>query len=110
MRLRDAAAALYTVQKLVLDLQIGEWLTERAQVVEEATGQLQIAAQLLALAQKFSPENALARQLSVVAIFHSDSQGDCSSHHVDHTDVSCQHLWVMCVQNHTACPMVCCQL
>ena len=43
------------------------WLTERAQVVEEMTGQMHTTAQLLQLAQQFNPEDVLARQLSTVA-------------------------------------------
>ncbi|DBB06293.1 hypothetical protein WJX77_007210 [Trebouxia sp. C0004] len=47
--------------------QVGVWLTERAQVVEEMTGQLHTAVRLLRLAQDFYPQDILTRQLSTVA-------------------------------------------
>ncbi len=51
------------------------WLTERAQVVEEMTGQLHTATRLLRLAQEFDPEEALTRQLSTVASLQDGLQG-----------------------------------
>ena len=51
------------------------WLTERAQAVEEMTGQLHTAARLLRLAQEFNPEDALTRQLSTVASLQEGLQG-----------------------------------
>ncbi|KAL0036267.1 hypothetical protein WJX79_010808 [Trebouxia sp. C0005] len=47
--------------------QVGMWLTERAQAVEEMTGQLHTAVRLLRLAQDFHPQDTLTRQLSTVA-------------------------------------------
>ena len=51
------------------------WLTERAQVVEEMTGQLHTAVRLLRLAQEFHPEDTLTRQLSTVASLQDGLQG-----------------------------------
>lgn len=51
------------------------WLTERAQVVEEMTGQLHTAVRLLRLAQDFHPEDTLTRQLSTVASLQDGLQG-----------------------------------
>ena len=56
-------------------MQVGAWLTQRAQAVEEMTGQLHTAAQLLRLAQQFNPEDALARHLSTVASLQDGLQG-----------------------------------
>ena len=44
-------------------MQVGVWLTERAQVVEEMTGQLHTAVRLLRLAQEFHPEDACCASL-----------------------------------------------
>ncbi len=54
---------------------MGVWLTERAQVVEEMTGQLHTAVRLLRLAQDFHPEDTLTRQLSTVASLQDGLQG-----------------------------------
>lgn len=54
---------------------MGVWLTERAQVVEEMTGQLHTAVRLLRLAQEFHPEDTLTRQLSTVASLQDGLQG-----------------------------------
>lgn len=51
------------------------WLTQRAQAVEEMTGQLHTAAHLLRLAEHFNPEDALARHLSTVASLQDGLQG-----------------------------------
>lgn len=51
------------------------WLTQRAQAVEEMTGQLHTAAHLLRLAERFNPEDALARHLSTVASLQNGLQG-----------------------------------
>ncbi len=56
-------------------MQVGVWLTERAQVVEEMTGQLHTAVRLLRLAQDFHPEDTLTRQLSTVASLQDGLQG-----------------------------------
>ena len=56
-------------------MQVGVWLTERAQVVEEMTGQLHTAVRLLRLAQEFHPEDTLTRQLSTVASLQDGLQG-----------------------------------
>lgn len=51
------------------------WLTERAQAVEEMTGQLHTAVRLLRLAQDFHPQDTLTRQLSTVASLQDGLQG-----------------------------------
>ena len=56
-------------------MQVGAWLTQRAQAVEDMTGQLHTAAHLLRLAQQFNPEDALARHLSTVASLQDGLQG-----------------------------------
>jgi len=56
-------------------MQVGVWLTERAQVVEEMTGQLHTAVRLLRLAQEFHPGDTLTRQLSTVASLQDGLQG-----------------------------------
>ena len=56
-------------------LQVAAWLTQRAQAVEEMTGQLHTAAQLLRLAHQFEPDDALARHLSTVASLQDGLQG-----------------------------------
>ena len=56
-------------------VQVGAWLTQRAQAVEEMTGQLHTAAHLLRLAQEINPEDTLARHLSTVASLQDGLQG-----------------------------------
>ena len=71
-----AIAALILGQSALWCLQVCAWLTERAQRVEQDSGQLHTAAHLLQLAQQFDPEDALARQLSTVASLQDGLQGN----------------------------------
>ena len=60
-------------------LQVGEWLSDRAEAVEEMTGQLHTAVRLLRMAHDFSPGDTLTRQLSAVASLQDGLQGQHAS-------------------------------